>query len=85
MLVLSRSEVEALLEPDELIDAVGGAMADLSAGGASMPPRIAAMVPDRDALLGAMPCFLPSAGVLACKLVDVFPATPRSGWRPIRR
>ena len=79
MLVLSRSEVEALLEPDELIDAVGGAMADLSAGRASMPPRIAAMVPDRDALLGTMPCFLPSAGVLACKLVDVFPGNGALG------
>src|SRR5207247_5886544 len=65
--------VEALLDPDALIDAVASAMADLSAGSASMPSRIAATVPERDALLAAMPAYLPSAGVLACKLVDVFP------------
>ena len=79
MLVLSRTEVEGLLDPDELIDAVALAMADLSAGRASMPPRIAAAVPEREAFLGAMPCFLPSAGVLACKLVDVFPGNAEAG------
>jgi ornithine cyclodeaminase len=79
MLILSRSEVESLLDPDELIDAVADAMGDLSAGRASMPPRIAAMVPERDALLGAMPAYLPSAGVLACKLVDVFPGNAALG------
>jgi alanine dehydrogenase len=79
MLVLSRSDVEALLDPDALIDAVGSAMADLSAGAASMPPRIAATIPERDALLGAMPAYLPSAGVLACKLVDVFPGNDAQG------
>jgi ornithine cyclodeaminase/alanine dehydrogenase-like protein (mu-crystallin family) len=73
MLVLSREDVEELLDPDALIEAVASAMAELSAGRASMPARIAAMVPDRDALLAAMPAYLPSSGVLACKLVDVFP------------
>jgi ornithine cyclodeaminase len=37
-----------------------------------MPPRIAALVEDREALLGVMPSYLPSAG-LACKLVTLFP------------
>ena len=48
-------------------------MADLSAGNASMPPRIAAQVPERDGLLGAMPAFVPSIQVLETKLVSVFP------------
>ena len=48
-------------------------MADLSAGRASMPSRIAALVPDRDALLAAMPAYLPSSGALATKLVSLFP------------
>ena len=38
-----------------------------------MPPRIAAIVPERDALLAAMPAYLPSSGALATKLVSLFP------------
>src|SRR2546429_5944775 len=48
-------------------------MAELSAGRASMPARIAAIVPERDALLAAMPAFLPSANALTTKLVSLFP------------
>jgi alanine dehydrogenase len=71
MLVLSRAEVEELLDLDELERALAGAHAELSAGDASLPPRIAALVEDAG-LLGAMPAYLPSAG-LGCKLVSVFP------------
>lgn len=73
MLVLSRPEVEGLIDLDRLREAVGRAMADLSAGRVSMPPRIAALVPERDALLAAMPAYLPSSGALATKLVSLFP------------
>ena len=54
MLVLSREEVRELLELGALIDALADAMADLSAGRASVPDRIAALVPERDALLAAL-------------------------------
>ena len=73
LLVLSREEVERLLDPDALLEAVAGAMRDLSAGKVSMPARNAAMVKERDALLAAMPAYVPSAGVLETKLVSVFP------------
>jgi len=73
MLVLSRADVERLLDLDRLREAVARAMADLSAGRVSMPPRIAAIVPERDALLAAMPAYLPSSGALATKLVSLFP------------
>jgi ornithine cyclodeaminase len=73
MLVLTRAEVASLLDPDELIDALAPAMVDLSSGAASVPPRIAARVPEADGLLGAMPGWLPSAGVLESKLVTLFP------------
>ncbi|KQV99373.1 ornithine cyclodeaminase family protein [Streptomyces sp. Root369] len=73
MLVLGRSRVEALLDVDSLIDALAPAMADLSAGRASVPDRVAALVPERDGFLAAMPGFLPSAGVLMTKLVSLFP------------
>src|SRR3954452_3450177 len=70
MLVLSRRDVETLLDLDELIEALAQAHAELSAGRASIPPRIAAFAPA--GLLGAMPAYLPSAG-LGCKLVSLFP------------
>jgi alanine dehydrogenase len=70
MLVLTRADVEALLDLDELLDALAEAHAQLSAGAASLPARIAAFTPA--GLLGAMPAYLPGAG-LACKLVSVFP------------
>ena len=73
MLLLSRPEVEELLDLDELIDELGAAMADLSAGRASVPHRVGALVPERDGLLAAMPGYTPSAGALASKLVTLFP------------
>jgi ornithine cyclodeaminase len=73
VLVLDKREVESLLDPDELRAAVGAALADLSAGRASMPTRIAALVPERDALLAVMPAYLPGAGALTTKLVSLFP------------
>lgn len=73
VLILSGAEVEALLDPADLVDALAAAMAELSAGAASMPARIAAAVPDRDGLLAAMPAYLPSSQTLAVKLVSVFP------------
>jgi len=71
MLVLTRAEVEQLLDLDELVDALARAHAELSAGAASMPARIVALAGDAG-LLGAMPGYLPSAG-LGCKLVTLFP------------
>jgi ornithine cyclodeaminase/alanine dehydrogenase-like protein (mu-crystallin family) len=70
MLVLTRAEVEELLDLDALEDALGRAHAELAVGAVSMPPRIAAFTPD--GLLGAMPAYIPSAG-LGAKLVTLFP------------
>ena len=71
MIFLSQADVKELLDLDALIDALAAAHQELSEGKASMPPRIAAFA-ERNGLLGAMPAYLPSAG-LACKLVSLFP------------
>ena len=71
MIFLSQADVQDLLDLDALIDALAAAHQELSEGKASMPPRIAAFA-ERNGLLGAMPAYLPSAG-LACKLVSLFP------------
>jgi alanine dehydrogenase len=73
MLILSRAEVESLLDLDRLVDAVAAAMVDVSRGRASVPARVAAVVGDRHAMLAAMPAFLPSSRALTTKLVSVFP------------
>jgi ornithine cyclodeaminase len=70
MLVLSRSDVEALLDLDLLVDALAEAVVDLSGGRASMPQRIAAF--SGHGLLGVMPAYLPSANLLETKLVTLF-------------
>lgn len=73
MLVLSARDVEALLDLDQLVEAVARAMEDLSAGRASMPARVAAYVPDNRGMLAAMPASLPSSNALTAKLVSLFP------------
>src|SRR5213082_2415746 len=73
MLFLSRAQAEELLDLDALIEALAAAMADLSAGRASVPERTGARVEQRDGLLAVMPGYVPSAGVLMSKLVSLFP------------
>jgi ornithine cyclodeaminase len=71
VILLSQEDVQELLDLDALVDALADAHRELSEGKASMPPRIAAFA-ERSGLLGAMPAYLPSAG-LTCKLVSLFP------------
>ena len=71
MLVLSRNEVEELLDLDALLDALAAAHAELSAGEASLVPRMGAFA-GKAGILGAMPAYAPSSG-LGCKLVTLFP------------
>ena len=68
MLVLSRADVRRLLDLDQLLDALERAFVELSAGRASVPPRIAAET--ERGLLAAMPGY--ADGILETKLVSVF-------------
>ena len=70
MLVLTRTEDAQLLDLDALLDALADAHAELSAGRASLPPRVGARA-EAGGILGAMPAHLPGVG-LGCKLVTVF-------------
>jgi alanine dehydrogenase len=79
MLVLSRRDVEAALDPDRLVDAVAAAMADMSAGNGSVPNRTAADVADVGGVLIAMPAYLAGPGALAAKLVAMFPRNAARG------
>jgi alanine dehydrogenase len=79
MLVLTGEEVAALLDLDELIDALAPAMADLSGQRASVPDRVGAVVPEVDGRLMAMPGYVPSQSSLVTKLVSVFPHNAGTG------
>jgi alanine dehydrogenase len=78
MRFLDHAAVLELLDPDALIDAVAVAMADLSAGRAAAPPRIAAHV-GTAGLLATMPAYSPSLDVLAAKLLTVYPDNGAAG------
>jgi alanine dehydrogenase len=68
VLVLSRAEVLSLLDLDRLLDTLERAFVELSAGRASVPPRIAAQT--EKGFLAAMPGY--ADGILEAKLVSVF-------------
>jgi alanine dehydrogenase len=78
VLVLSEAEVDRLLDLEELLAALAEALKSLSAGRASVPPRVAAAA--EGGILGAMPVHLPGVA-LASKLVSVFPGNHQRGQR----
>ena len=82
VLILSRADVEALIDRDRLVDAIAAAMRELSSGEASVPPRTAAMVERVGGALLAMPAYVPGAGALAAKLVGQFPRNPADHGLP---
>ena len=82
VLILSRADVEAVLDRDRLVDAVAAAMRELSSGEASVPPRTAAIVGRVGGALLAMPAYVPGAGALAAKLVGQFPRNPADHGLP---
>lgn len=77
--VLTAADVERALDPDVLVDALADAFARLSAGGASMPQRIAVDVPERRGGVLLMGAHLEGRPSLTTKLVSLFPDNPRGG------
>jgi ornithine cyclodeaminase/alanine dehydrogenase-like protein (mu-crystallin family) len=69
LLVISEEEVTRLLGLDALADSLRHAFRAVSAGTASVPPRMAAAAPD--GILATMPGFVPDVG-LGAKLVAYF-------------
>lgn len=69
MLILSRKEVEELLDPQELLSALENGFKALSAGQLNVPPRNQAIAPK--GILVGMPAFMPGQ-LMSVKLVTVF-------------
>ena len=75
MIVISRSDVEELLDLDRLVDELATGFVEVSEGRASIPPRVAAFTDT--GYLGAMPGYVDR--VLEAKLVTVFPGNHERG------
>src|ERR1051325_3393857 len=75
-LVLSRAQVEQLLDMRDAIDAVEGALVEFSAGQAVMPVRVTTQVPAHSGLVLGMPAFLGASNALATKIVTVYKNNP---------
>lgn len=67
---LDEEAVRALLRMDELIDAMRGALRDLSAGRVEQPLRVVLPVPEHEGFFGVMPAY---GGALGAKLVTFYP------------
>jgi ornithine cyclodeaminase/alanine dehydrogenase-like protein (mu-crystallin family) len=70
VLVLTRADLEAVLEVDAVIAAVEGAFREYAAKAIRMLPRQALPLDGRDVLL-LMPCAIPGAGAVGTKTVTV--------------
>ena len=69
MLILTRAEIEKLLDPDELLTALEEGFKALSANQLNVPPRNQAIAPK--GLLVGMPAYMPNR-LMSVKLVSVF-------------
>lgn len=74
--ILSKADVEQLLDLGDMLAALERAFVDMSAGTVSVPPRVAART--EHGLLGAMPGYVPGVA-LETKLVTVFPSNHERG------
>ena len=75
ILIIPQAQVAEALDLDELFAALEAAFKELSAGRASVPPRVAAQ--SGDGLLAAMPGYVD--GILEAKLVTLFSGNEGTG------
>lgn len=75
-LVLGHAEIRALLSPADCIGVIERAMGAVSRGRAALPPRIAARIPGRAALVASMPGYLEEPLSFGGKLISVIFGQP---------
>lgn len=79
MLLLSETQVKALIDIDELIEALTQAHLQYSTGKAVMPVRLVVPLPDIQGRLTGMPGFLNEEKALGMKVVTYFQENPKRG------
>jgi alanine dehydrogenase len=78
-ILLSESDVRALLPMDELIGAMRGALGQFSAGAVTQPLRSVIQVGDTPSFFGVMPALMAEPAALGAKLVTVFGGNAAAG------
>jgi alanine dehydrogenase len=78
MLILTRADLEALLDVEAVVAAVETAFREYAGGGVRLLPRQSLALAGRDALL-LMPCAVPAASALGTKTVTVCFGNPGRG------
>jgi ornithine cyclodeaminase/alanine dehydrogenase-like protein (mu-crystallin family) len=73
LVLLSQSEVSALLPMAECMEVVADALRALTEGEAILPLRTVIKVPDTLNAFGSMPAYLRRPGALGIKVISVFP------------
>ena len=79
MLILSGEDVRRALAMREAIEAVRGAMAQLSAGECIVPERAHVDVPEHDGVALFMPSCMPDEGRMAVKVITLYGNNPAKG------
>ena len=78
-ILLTEADVKALLTMDDLIPAMGDALAEFSARQVTQPLRTVLDVGEQHAFYGVMPAYMPGTPALGTKLVTVFSGNPARG------
>ena len=78
-ILLTEADVKALLTMDDLIPAMGTALAAFSAKQVTQPLRTVLTVGEQHAFYGVMPAYIPGSPALGTKLVTVFGGNPARG------
>ena len=71
-ILLTETDVRALLTMDDLIETMELALADFAARNVTQPVRTVLQVGENNAFYGVMPAWMPSRPALGTKLVTVF-------------
>jgi ornithine cyclodeaminase/alanine dehydrogenase-like protein (mu-crystallin family) len=79
MLILSASDVARAVTDAEVLAAVGGCFRETASGRVLVPARIKSVLDDRSNRIIVMPAYLRDSGVLATKIVTVFPGNDARG------
>ena len=76
ILLLTESDIEAILKIDEIMDAVETAFKEKALGYVQMPPKVYIIYEKYNGDLRAMPSYLERLGISAVKVVNVHPDNP---------
>ncbi|MCD6263317.1 hypothetical protein J7L60_02760 [Candidatus Bathyarchaeota archaeon] len=79
MLFIKDEDVKRLVTMREAMEAVEGAFAELARGRALMPPRSTMMLQRYGGSISLMPSYLEEAGVVATKIISIYPRNPERG------